>query len=80
MDPDAVGMVSAVGRGMGVLGGGPRRPTCLKGRVDIGVVCLHWPNGVKGIFLKRCIRRVRAKLRLFLYGQYIVRNVFSLAL
>jgi len=42
--------------------------------------CLpHWPNGFKGLFDEKCIERVREKLRLFPYGQYIVGNVFSLA-
>jgi len=44
------GMVSGVTPCIHVLDRGPR---ALRGRVDFGVVCPHWPNGVNGIFCNR---------------------------
>jgi len=52
------GEVSGLGSGIDVLGGGPRAS---RGRADFGVVCLHWPSGVKGLFLKRNVFNVCEK-------------------
>ena len=65
-----------MGPSIDVLGG---RPCASRGRVDLGVVCPIGPMVSKAYFEEKCIRRVREKLRLFLYEQYIIGNVFSLA-
>jgi len=38
------------------------------------------PSGLNGIFLKqKCIQLMHEKLTLFLYGQYVIGNICSLA-
>jgi len=54
-------------------------PCALKGRVDFGVVCPHWPNGFSGVLFNICIQVVHEKLIIFPHGQYIVGIYVSLA-
>jgi len=42
------GVVSGMGPGIDVCNGGPR---ALRGRVNFGIVCPHWPNGFNGMVL-----------------------------
>jgi len=69
-----LGMVSGVGRGMGVLDG--VHVPQMVGEV-LGVFHSHWFE--QCIFKQKCIQLVREKLTIFPSGQYTVGNVCSLA-